>query len=249
MPAESGSEPNQNNAPAPNIVLIVADDMGFSDLGCFGSEIETPNLDALAAGGARFSQFYAYPRCCPTRASLLTGLSPHQAGVGHMVMPMPEAAYQGYLNENCVTIAEVLRGAGYRTFMSGKWHVGGAYPASRPEHWRPGKPGRPTPFTRGFEEHFGTLTGSGSFYDPHTLIRNDTFIQPESDDFYYTDAISEEAVQMVAKAGEADDPFFLYVAYTAPHWPLHAPAEDIAKYRGSTRRKVGTRSAPRGMRK
>ena len=148
MPAESGSEPNQNNAPAPNIVLIVADDMGFSDLGCFGSEIETPNLDALAAGGARFSQFYAYPRCCPTRASLLTGLSPHQAGVGHMVMPMPEAAYQGYLNENCVTIAEVLRGAGYRTFMSGKWHVGGAYPASRPEHWRPGKPGRPTPFNR-----------------------------------------------------------------------------------------------------
>ena len=233
MPVESGSELNQNNAPAPpNIVLIVADDMGFSDLGCFGSEIETPNLDALAAGGARFSQFYAYPRCCPTRASLLTGLSPHQAGVGHMVMPMPEAAYQGYLNENCVTIAEVLRGAGYRTFMSGKWHVGGAYPASRPEHWRPGKPGRPTPFTRGFEEHFGTLTGSGSFYDPHTLIRNDTFIQPESDDFYYTDAISEEAVQMVAKAGEADDPFFLYVAYTAPHWPLHAPAEDIAKYRG-----------------
>ncbi len=215
-----------------NIVLIVADDMGFSDLGCFGSEIETPNLDALAAGATRFSQFYAYPRCCPTRASLLTGLYPHQAGVGHMSMPMPEAAYRGYLNENCVTIAEVLRGVGYRTMMSGKWHVGGAFPTSRPDRWRPGKPGSPTPFTRGFEEHFGTLTGSGSYYDPHTLIRNDTLIEPEGDDFYYTDAISDEAVRMVGEVRGGEEPFFLYVAYTAPHWPLHAPAEDIAKYRG-----------------
>ena len=217
--------------PPPNIVLIVADDMGFSDLGCFGSEIETPNLDALAAGGARFSQFYAYPRCCPTRASLLTGLYPHQAGVGHMSMPMPEPAYQGHLNENCVTIAEALRASGYRTLMSGKWHVGGAYPAFRPDVWRPGRPGSPTPFTRGFDQHFGTLTGSGSFYDPHTLIRDDTLIQPDSDDFYYTDAISDEAVGMVSGAVADDDPFFLYVAYTAPHWPLHAPAETVAKYR------------------
>ena len=229
MEARSGDA--ITDAKRPNIILIVADDMGYSDLGCFGSEIKTPNLDALATAGVRFSHFYAYPRCCSTRASLLTGLSPHQAGVGHMTTPMPEAAYQGYLNENCVTIAEVLRGSGYRTMMSGKWHVGGAYPIFRPDRWRPGRPGFPTPFTRGFDEHFGTLNGFGSFYDPSTLIRDDAFIEPERDDFYYTDAISDEAVQMIAQIDENERPFFLHVAYTAPHWPLHAPEENIETYR------------------
>ena len=150
------TSPVESAEKLPNFVLIFCDDLGYGDLGCFGSEIKTPNLDALASAGVRFSHFYAYPRCCSTRASLLTGLSPHQAGVGHMTIPMPEAAYQGYLNENCVTIAEVLRGSGYRTMMSGKWHVGGAYPIFRPDRWRPGRPGFPTPFTRGFDEHFGT---------------------------------------------------------------------------------------------
>ena len=109
----------------PNIILILADDMGYSDVGCFGSEIETPNLDALAAGGIRFSQMYNGARCCPTRASLLTGLNPHQAGVGHMVNNRGVPGYEGYLNDSCVTIAEALKPAGYRTYLSGKWHVGG----------------------------------------------------------------------------------------------------------------------------
>src|SRR6476660_8306495 len=108
----------------PNIILVLADDLGFSDLGCYGSEIATPHLDRLAAEGARFSQFYNCARCCPTRAALLTGLYPHQAGVGHMVGNHGYPSYQGYLNDRCVTIAEALKGAGYRTLMSGKWHVG-----------------------------------------------------------------------------------------------------------------------------
>ena len=109
----------------PNIILILADDMGYSDIGCFGSEIQTPNLDRLAGNGARFSQMYSFARCCPSRAALLTGLHPQQAGVGHMVQNRGTRAYQGYLRDDAVTIAEVLKGAGYRTMMSGKWHVGG----------------------------------------------------------------------------------------------------------------------------
>src|SRR5438552_3561395 len=127
----AAASPQDPSKPArPNIVILLADDMGFSDLGCYGSEIATPNLDRLAAGGLRFTQFYNTARCCPTRASLLTGLYPHQAGMGHMVEGLPHPAYQGFLNDRCVTIAEVLRGAGYRTLMSGKWHVGEKRP-----HW------------------------------------------------------------------------------------------------------------------
>jgi arylsulfatase len=128
----------------PNIVLILADDMGFADLGSYGSEVSTPNLDRLAASGLRFSQMYNGARCCPSRASLLTGLNPHQAGVGHMVKNLGPGPYQGYLNRNCVTIAEVLRDNGYRTMMSGKWHVGGDYLTSDPADWDAGGPGRPT---------------------------------------------------------------------------------------------------------
>ncbi|MCJ7673963.1 MAG: sulfatase-like hydrolase/transferase, partial [Sedimentisphaerales bacterium] len=124
----------------PNIVLIMVDDMGFSDIGCYGGEISTPNLDRLAAGGLRFTQFYNTARCCPTRASLLTGLYPHQAGVGHMVDNKGHPSYQGYLNDRCVTIAEALKLAGYRTLMAGKWHVG----ENRP-HW---------PVDRGFDRYY-----------------------------------------------------------------------------------------------
>ncbi len=219
-------------AQPPNILLILADDMGYSDIGCFGSEIQTPNLDRLAAGGLRLTQMYNCARCCPTRASLLTGLYPHQAGVGHMVDNKGVPAYQGYLNDRCVTVAEALRAAGYRTFMSGKWHVGGPY-STRPETWRAGEPGHPTPVDRGFERHYGTLAGAGSFFDPHTLMRDGRFLEPEGDDFYYTDAISDNAAAMIEEA--AGDPFFLYVAYTAPHWPLHALPEDVARYRGRYR--------------
>ena len=219
----------------PNIILILADDLGYSDIGCFGSEIATPNLDRLAANGARFSQMYSFARCCPSRAALLTGLHPHQAGVGHMMDNRGTREYQGYLRDDAVTIAELLKGAGYTTLMSGKWHVGGFLPAREPERWRPGAPGYPTPLDRGFDRFFGTLAGAGSFFHPHALMEDGEFINEYPDDFYYTDAISDKARDMIADSYVQGAPFFLHLAYTAPHWPLHAPPEDIAKYEGRYR--------------
>jgi arylsulfatase A-like enzyme len=210
----------------PNLVLIMADDMGYSDLGCYGSEIRTPHLDALAANGLKFAQFYTYPRCCPTRAALLTGVYPHQAGVGHMVetsgRPLPDHGYPGYkgeISDRVVTIAEVLRDAGYRTGMSGKWHLTPFTPAKK--NW---------PLQRGFEEFYGTIHGAGSFYDPVSLTRGNEPAKPEGENFYYTDAISDHAVGTIRTFTREKKPFFLYVAYTAPHWPMHALPEDIAKY-------------------
>ena len=216
----------------PNILLILADDMGFSDIGCFGSEIRTPTLDALGSNGLRYTQMYNSARCCPSRAALLTGLNPHQAGVGWMTNTLPNStdAYQGYLNERCVTIAEVLKGAGYRTFLSGKWHVGNAYDPQRPDTWRAGEPGWPTPTQRGFDDFYGTLDGAGSFWNPHSLMDGESFVRPDSPDFYYTDAIGDNAVARIDDALEAGTPFFGYVAFTAPHWPLHARQDDIARY-------------------
>ncbi len=216
----------------PNIVLILADDMGFSDLGCYGSEINTPNIDSMAREGIRFSQMYNMARCCPTRASLLPGLYPHQAGVGHMVGDYGVPEYQGYLNESCATIAEVLKTGGYRTQLSGKWHVGGDYPLQAPASWTPGDARHPTPLQRGFDHFWGTLTGAGSFFAPPTLMDGDTPVTVTSEDFYYTDEITNHAVRMIEESASDDAPFFSYVAYTAPHWPLHAPEEDIEKYRG-----------------
>lgn len=217
----------------PNIVLVMSDDMGYSDIGCYGGEIQTPTLDRLAAGGLRFSQFYNMARCCPTRASLLTGLHPHQAGMGHMTgapKNRPEP-WQGYLSTHAVTIGEVLRAAGYATYMCGKWHVGRMADRGQPDTW---------PLQRGFDRFYGTITGAGSFYDPVTLTRDNTMITPENDpeyhpgSFYYTDAISDNAVRYIADhvGQHGRQPFFLYVAYTAAHWPMHAPAESIAKYAG-----------------
>ena len=220
----------------PNIIVILADDMGYSDIGCFGSEIRTPNLDSLGYGGLRFSQMYNSARCCPSRAALLTGLNPQQAGVGHMVADMGVPTYQGYLRDNCVTIAEALGAAGYSTYMSGKWHVGGEYNLSNPDGWTPGEPGYPTPTQRGFDRYFGILAGAGNFYFPKTLMDQESFVPLDMDDFYLTDAISDNAVKMVGEAADRDAPFFMYVAYTAPHWPLHAPEEDIARYEGQYRR-------------
>ena len=132
----------------PNFILILADDMGYSDLGCFGSEIDTPNIDSLAKNGLRFSQMYNSARCCPSRAALLTGLNPQQTGIGHMVNDMGIPAYQGYLNNDCATIAEVLKTNGYTTLMSGKWHVGGSYNLSDENTWNPGDQRHPTPIQR-----------------------------------------------------------------------------------------------------
>jgi arylsulfatase A-like enzyme len=233
MTTASEPQPEQRR---PNIVLILVDDMGFSDIGCYGSEISTPNLDALAAGGLRFSQMYNCARCCPTRASLLTGLYPHQAGVGHMVGDGGTRAYQGYLRDDCVTVAEALGAGGYRTLMSGKWHVGGPYQGNRPDTWDPGSAGHPIPVQRGFDQHYGMLGGGGSYFRPPYMVRDDHLIETEGDDYYLTDAISDEATLMIETAAGEPEPFFLYVAYTAPHWPLHALPEDIARYRGEYRR-------------
>ena len=206
----------------PNIVVIMADDMGFSDVGSYGGEISTPNLDALASGGLRFRQFYNAGRCCPTRASLLTGLYAHQAGVGHMINDLGSPSYQGHLNDSCVTIAEVLREAGYTTLMSGKWHVG----ESRP-HW---------PLDRGFDEYFGLISGGSNYFKldgaRQMASGNDPYMPPDGGSFYMTDAFSDNAVRFLKKHGGKQDPFFLYLAYTAPHWPLHAKPEDIEKYTG-----------------
>ncbi len=219
----------------PNILLIVADDMGFSDIGCFGSEIATPNLDELGYGGMRLTQMYTAARCCPSRASLLTGLYPHQAGLGHMVNDAHVGpAYQGYLRNDCVTVAEVLKTAGYTTLLSGKWHVGGNYIPNRPDTWSPGDATHPLPVQRGFDRHYGMLGGAGSYFDPPYMIRDEALIAEGGSDFYLTDQISDEAVAML-RASDAAQPFFLYVAYTAPHWPLQALPEDIAKYVGRYR--------------
>lgn len=208
----------------PDIVIIMADDMGFSDIGCYGGEIRTPNLDRLAANGLRFTQFYNTARCCPTRASLLTGLYPHQAGIGHMMSDRGARGYRGDLSSYSVTIAEVLREAGYATYMSGKWHV--TRFIDGPNHnW---------PLQRGFDRFFGTIHGAGSFYDPVTLTRDNTRLESPKGDFYYTDAISENAADFITEhaSSQPDRPFFIYVPYTSPHWPLHALEEDVARYRG-----------------
>lgn len=219
-------------AEKPNIIVILTDDMGFSDLGCYGGEIRTPNLDALAAKGLRYTQFYNTARCCPTRASLLTGLYPHQAGVGHMMDDRKRPGYMGDLNKTCRTIPEQLQSAGYRSYAVGKWHVTRHAGAEGPKHnW---------PRQRGFDRFYGTIHGAGSFYDPSSLVRDDTMISPYADNeykprtYYYTDAISDHAVKFVGdhQKEHGDKPFFLYVAFTAAHWPMHALPEDIAKYRG-----------------
>jgi arylsulfatase len=220
------------SAGRPNIILIMSDDMGFSDLGCYGGEIDTPNLNNLAAGGLRFTQFYNTARCCPTRASLMTGLYQHQAGVGHMMEDNGFDAYRGDLNNRCVTIAEVLRPAGYRTYMTGKWHVTRHTDKDGPKHnW---------PLQRGFERYYGIITGAANFFDPATLCRDNTYISAQDDpeykpeSYYFTDAISDNAVKYLREHREQtpDKPFFLYMAFTAAHWPMHAPEKAIAKSKG-----------------
>jgi arylsulfatase A-like enzyme len=146
-----------------------------------------------------------------------------------MVWPGPGTAYSGYLNDSCLTIAEALQATGYQTFMSGKWHVGGNYDAEPPQRWRPGTTGYPIPLQRGFDRFFGTLTGSGSYYQPSTLMRQDHFVDQQDPDWYYTDAIAEEACAMI-NGRDNSRPFFLYLAFTAPHWPLHARRNLIDGY-------------------
>lgn len=240
-------------APRPNIVLIMADDLGFSDIGCYGSEIPTPNIDSIARGGMRFSQFYDCAVCVPTRASLLTGVYPHQAGralaaetgwvdagisKGRDDMPPHAGHYKpqaygrsepgapGGLSFNCVTLADVLGKAGYRTLMTGKWHCGEGV-----KNW---------PVNRGFDRYFGLLEGASNYFNlqkdylrPRTLMLDRQVYQTEPKSFYMTDAITEYALKFLDEYGRDERPFFLYVPYTAPHAPLQAWPEDIQKFKGA----------------
>jgi len=226
----------QEDSPRPNIVLIMSDDMGITDIGCYGGEIQTPNLNALAEGGVRFKQFYNTSRCCPSRASLLTGLYSHQAGIGHMMQDLGQDGYRGELAKDCVTIAEVLQPAGYSTYVIGKWHVTKTlHDGGVQDNW---------PLQRGFDRFYGMVSGAGSFFDPKSLSRGNKNISPENDPlykpetYYFTDAISDNAVMFLRdhyakeKKTGTEKPFFAYVAYTAAHWPMHALPKDIAKYKG-----------------
>jgi arylsulfatase len=213
------------SAAKPNIVVILADDMGWSDLGCYGSEIETPHLDALAQGGLRFTQFYNTTRCCPTRAALLTGLHQHQAGMGHMTANDGIPSYQGYLNDRCVTLAEAIKPAGYTTLAIGKWHVGAAA-----GQW---------PLDRGFDRYWGSPSGGGVYFKETLQMRKGVFFVrgAQEEDLpagkYITDVFTDRAMEFVEEAvTKTKHPFFLYLAHIAPHWPLQAKPEDIAKYAG-----------------
>ena len=221
----------------PNIILILADDMGFSDSGCFGGEIDTPNLDRLGFGGCRMTQLYNSSRCCPTRASLLTGLCPQQAGVGHMVDDWNAGpAYRGWLRDDTVTIAEALKAGGYQTCYSGKWHVNWSFEPAPGEavdslHHHLGEPGYPHPMQRGFDDVYALMAGATSLFNPDHLIRQDQWVKPEQPGYYITDAITDHAIDMIDRSVTAEQPFFLHLNHIAPHWPLHALPEDIAKYK------------------
>ena len=212
----------------PNVLLIMTDDQGWGDVRSHGNEkIDTPIQDKLAMEGARFERFYVSPVCAPTRASLLTGLYPHQAGVGHMVSDYGSAAYRGRLGDRCVTIAEALARGGYRTIMVGKWHVTPFDYQTRIAADR-----ATWPLQRGFQAFYGTLAGGGSFFDPPGLMRDNESLKPLESDYYYTDAVSEQAARYVREHAGKGGPMFMYVAYTSPHWPLHARPEDVARYKG-----------------
>ena len=224
----------------PNIILIMADDMGFSDAGCFGGEIKTPNLDYLANNGVRFTQFYNTSRCCPTRASLLTGVYNHQAGIGGMTTETGQDGYRGHLIENTVTLAEVLKEAGYRTGMVGKWHVSNTIVQDDPQEqlkWLNHEVSYPEfspleqyPVSRGFEKYYGNIWGVVDFFDPFSLVNDTKPVESVPDDYYHTDAINDSTAAYIREFSQEEKPFFLYVAHTAPHWPLHALPEDIEKY-------------------
>lgn len=223
-----GTEAAMAASPAtmpPNIVVILVDDMGFSDLGCYGSEIATPHLDALANNGLRFTSFYNTARCCPTRAALLTGLYPHQAGVGHMNDDHDLPGYRGRLNDQCVTMAEVLRPAGYFTAMTGKWHVGQKHGVA--------------PWTQGFDRSLNAAAG-GFYFASHPraeLFLNGDPIATDDPrlptDWYSTDLWTTFGLRFIDEALAEQKPFYLHLCHNAPHFSLQAPADAIARFRGS----------------
>jgi len=223
----SGNKASQKEK-KPNIILIMADDMGFSDLGFMGSGIETPNIDRLANKGIVFNQFYNAGRCCPSRASLLTGLYAHNADLGWMTASdFGRPGYRGAISKNSVTIAQVLKSAGYSNYMTGKWHV------TYENNMKPGADNSNWPIQRGFDSYYGVLSGGGSYYTPHALTKDNERLTP-SDGFYLTEAINNTTIEILEDHfdSKATTPFFFYVAHYAPHRPLHALEPDIKKYKG-----------------
>ena len=214
---------------APNVVVVLVDDMGYSDVGCFGSEIDTPNIDALAARGVRYTNFHVTPKCSPTRASLLTGVNHHL--VGFADVPFHDPGFPGYGGElpaDAATIAEHLRDAGYATLMVGKWHL------AKESHCTASGPRHSWPLQRGFDEYYGVLGGLSNLHMPGSLVEGNSFVPVDSfpDGYYLTDDITDRAIRMVREHRAADPsrPFFLYVSHLAVHAPLHAKQTDIAKY-------------------
>ena len=221
--------PKENSRP--NILLILADDMGYSDLGCTGGEIATPNLDRLAAQGLLFTHCYNTARCCPTRASLLTGRYQHSVGIGHMDADLGWPSYRGRLDTETPMMAGLLQEQGYQTYMLGKWHLG-----DEPEH---------SPLGRGFDRMYGIPKGGGVYFYPcigrdRQVFLDDEQVFPDSN-WYSTDAFTDYAIQFVRESQrQPEQPFFMYLAYIAPHFPLQARQEDIAKYAEAYEGRIGS---------
>ena len=232
-------------AERPNIVLILVDDMGWSNIGCYGGMVETPHIDRLAQDGLRFNQFYNGARCCPTRATLMTGLHPHQVGMGHMAIPIKNqkeaatgkmrgyftltqedraaipASYQGWMDTAIPTLPGLLQTAGYGTYLAGKWHLA----SGQPETW---------PLQRGFDRFYGHLAGTSDFFNPTHLFRGNVPISASGERYYLTDALTDQAIDFLSdhQNERGDHPFFLYLSYNAPHFPMQCMPEDYEKYRG-----------------
>ena len=216
----------------PNFLIVVADDLGYSDLGIYGGEIETPNLDSLAQQGLMFTNYYVAGTCSPTRSMLMTGVDHHRAGIGAMAVHIADnqlgmPGYEGFLNDHVLTIAERLKSANYHTFMTGKWHLGETEEQS--------------PVARGFDQSYILINGGASHFDqsglhakynPATYRDNGKSVQLSDDFSYSTDFYTNETISYLKSIEGSSDPFFAYLAYTAPHWPLQAPEEDIAEYQG-----------------
>ena len=220
----------------PNLLLIVADDLGFSDLGCYGGEIQTPNLDRLASNGLRFTQFYNAARCIPTRASILTGLYPHQCGLGAMWEDHKLPGYRGDIQKNCVTMGEVLRESGYATYLTGKWGVTnqvgwwyGEKEFSKKDSW---------PLQRGFDRFYGTPLGVSNHYNTRNLVLDNEIVAPwtpgDADTYHFTEATTHYSLRFLNEhlKSKPDQPFLLYIGYGAPHWAMHAPDKYVDKYKG-----------------
>ncbi len=232
----NGNETKEKSS-RPNILIVLADDLGYSDIGCYGGEIQTPNLNRLAQEGIRFSHFYNAGRSCPSRASLLTGLYPHEAGIGRMTFDDHLPGYRGTMTHNGVTIAEVLKDAGYQTGMVGKWHIAETPLRSDQRLWLAhqvyheeftSKDNYPT--HRGFQDYYGTIYGVVDYFDPFSLVNGEVPVREVPKDYYSTIALTDTAVSYINRYSKSDKPFFMYLAYHSPHWPLHALPEDIKKY-------------------